>query len=132
MVLDGQGNIFGTTDNGGTAGYGAVFKVDSSGNETVLYSFTGLADGSNPVGGLVLDAQGNLYGTTYGGGAYRYGTVFELSATGNETVLHSFGSEKDGRYPYAGLTLDTQGNLYGTTTHGGAHAKGTVFKLTLQ
>jgi uncharacterized repeat protein (TIGR03803 family) len=133
LVLDGQGNMYGTTYGGGTAGHGAVFKVDSSGNETVLYSFTGTPDGANPYGGLVLDAEGNLYGTTYGGGAAGYGTLFEINATSNETVLHSFGSTKgDGKYPYAGLVLDALGDLYGTTTHGGAHNKGTVFKLTLQ
>ncbi|HSZ62500.1 MAG TPA: choice-of-anchor tandem repeat GloVer-containing protein [Terriglobales bacterium] len=132
VVLDGQGNMYGTTYGGGAAGHGTVFKVDSSGNETVLYSFTGTPDGAGPYAGVVLDAQGNLYGTTYSGGTADYGTVFEINATGNETVLHSFGSTKgDGKYPYAGLVLDAQG-LYGTTTHGGAHNKGTVFKLTLQ
>jgi uncharacterized repeat protein (TIGR03803 family) len=132
VVLDGQGNMYGTTYGGGTAGHGTVFKIDSSGNETVLYSFTGTPDGAGPYAGVVLDEQGNLYGTTYGGGTADYGTVFEINATGNETVLHSFGSTKgDGKYPYAGLVLDAQG-LYGTTTHGGAHNKGTVFKLTLQ
>jgi uncharacterized repeat protein (TIGR03803 family) len=133
LVLDAQGNMYGSTYGGGTTGHGTIFKVDSSGDETVLYSFTGTPDGANPYAVLVLDAQGNLYGTTYGGGTADYGTVFEISATGNETVLHSFGATKgDGKYPYAGLVLDAQGYLYGTTTHGGAHNKGTVFKLTLQ
>lgn len=142
LILDGQGNLYGTTSQGGAAGGGIVFKVDATGRETVLYIFTGSSgDGANSYAGLVQDGQGNLYGTTSSGGDSGWGTVFELSpppgGTGpwNETVLHSFkggGSGEDGAYPYAGLALDAQGNLYGTTAEGGfsAFCCGTIFKVT--
>src|ERR1022692_4422046 len=84
--------------------------------EKVLYSFSG-ADGANPYAGLVLDAAGNLYGTTYAGGVYGLGTVFKVDPAGHETVLHSFNGG-DGANPYAGLVLDAAGNLY-CTTYGG-------------
>ena len=93
----------------------------------VLYSFSG-TDGANPRGGLILDAAGNVYGTTVGGGAYGSGTIFKLDATGNLTVLHSFAGGPDGASP-SGLILDTTGNLYGTTGTGGAFGSGKVFKL---
>jgi uncharacterized repeat protein (TIGR03803 family) len=139
LVLDAQGNLYGTTANGGDLaclaphGCGTVFKVDTAGKETVLYSFTGGADAVHPQAGLVLDAQGNLYGTTVGGGAYGVGTVFKVDPSGAETVLHSFSGSPDGAYPLAGLVLDAQGNLYGTTYRGGNNAYsygyGTVFKV---
>jgi uncharacterized repeat protein (TIGR03803 family) len=130
LVLDAQGNLYGTTWRGGAYGDGTVFKLDASGTETVLYSFTGKS-GLAPYGDLVLDAQGNLYGTTTRGGAYGLGTVFKVDATGNETVLHSFkGKNGDGAVPYAGLAMDAQGSLYGTTSRGGDDGYGTVFKLT--
>jgi uncharacterized repeat protein (TIGR03803 family) len=144
LTLDAQGNLYGTTEYGGSANSGTVFKLDTTGKETVLHSFTGAGDGAAPVASLVLDAQGNLYGTTSFGGdlACAYygqpgcGTVFKVSVTGKETVLHRFtGTGGDGGNPFAGLVFDTQGNLYGTTAYGGlsggAVAAGTVFKLTL-
>ena len=88
---------------------------------TVLYSFTGGADGGYPYDGLIQDASGNLYGTTYQGGTYGYGTVFMVDQTGKETVLYSFaGAGGDGANPYAGLVQDASGELYGTTYGGGA------------
>ncbi len=130
VVLDAQGNLYGTTEEGGASNLGTVFKVDTSGNKTVLYSFTGTPDGGNPYAGVVLDSQGNLYGTTFGGGADGYGTVFKVDTSGNETVLYSFGTTGgDGLFPVKGVVLDAEGNLYGTTSAGGAHEKGTVFKL---
>jgi uncharacterized repeat protein (TIGR03803 family) len=130
LVLDAQGNLYGTTWRGGTSGDGTVFRLDASGKETVLYSFTGKS-GLAPYGDLVLDSAGNLYGTTTRGGAHSLGTVFKVDAVGNETVLHSFtGKNGDGAVPYAGLAMDSQGNLYGTTSRGGARGFGTVFKLT--
>ncbi len=134
VALDAQGNLYGTTNGGGASGVGTVFKVDTSGNETVLYSFTGEPDGANPEAGVALDPQGNLYGTTNGGGASGVGTVFKVDTAGNETVLHSFAWTPDGGYPEAGVVLDAQGNLYGTTKWGGDGAKGgwgpgTVFKV---
>jgi uncharacterized repeat protein (TIGR03803 family) len=130
LVRDAQGNLYGTTQVGGAYGNGTVFKVDTTGKEMVLYSFTGGGDGAEPYGGLVRDALlGNLYGTTIKGGAYGVGTVFKVDTTGKETVLHSFtGTAGDGAYPWAGLVRDAKGNLYGTTAAGGS-AYGTVFEV---
>jgi uncharacterized repeat protein (TIGR03803 family) len=134
LVRDAKGNLYGTTQYGGTSGYGTVFKLDNARKETVLYTFTGGADGGQPLlGYLVRDAKGNLYGTTVRGGAsscsYLCGTVFELEKSGKETVLHGFVGGTDGTNPYAGLARDAEGNLYGTTNQGGASGYGTVFKL---
>jgi uncharacterized repeat protein (TIGR03803 family) len=136
LVRDSAGNLYGTTQYGGANSAGTVFRVDPTGNETALYSFcsqSGCADGSNPTAGLVLDNAGNLYGTTEFGGANREGTLFEVDTNSVETVLYSFCSQAnctDGVSPYAGLVLDSAGNLYGTTQSGGAYFGGTVFKLT--
>ena len=101
-----------------------VFKLDPSGKETVLYTFTGAADGGFPVSGLIADAAGNLYSTTGGGGNTSApncvftgcGVVFKLDRSGNETVLYTFTGGADGSGPSAGLVRDAAGNLYGTTT----------------
>lgn len=155
LLFDPQGNLYGTTKNGGSSvvcdgGCGTVFELSpGNGNggwkETVLYSFCSLsdcADGEQPLTGpLVRDSDGNLYGTTYFGGTYRNcngdacGVVFKLDTTGNETVLHSFTGGSDGAFPYAGLTMDGSGNLYGTAQAGGAmcytsYTCGVVFKIT--
>jgi uncharacterized repeat protein (TIGR03803 family) len=128
------GNGYGTTYYGGTFGQGTVFKVTSSGKVTALHSFTGGAmDGANPWAGLVVDAKGNLYGTTSVGGTYNLGTVFEVTPAGEETVLHSFsGGTTDGARPEAGLIVDANGNFYGTTVVGGVNNYGTVFELNSQ
>ena len=130
LARDAAGNLYGTTQWGGAYGYGAVFELTASGTEQVLYSFTGGNDGAYPYAGVVRDGKGNLYGTTIQGGAYNYGTVFEVTATGVEKVLHSFGTSADGITPEAGLVRDSKGNLYGTTYQGGAYNYGTVFKVT--
>jgi len=130
LVRDGSGNLYGTTKLGGASGVGTVFKVTKTGKETVLYSFTNGLDGGYPFGGLVRDSSGNLYGTTYSGGASSVGTVFKVTKTGTETVLYNFAGGADGEYPYAGLVRDTSGNLYGTTSEGGHSNVGTVFKVT--
>jgi uncharacterized repeat protein (TIGR03803 family) len=139
LIMDQAGNLYGTTELGGSFGSGTVFKLDPSGNETVLHTFTGGNDGAAPLfAGLIMDTAGNLYGTTQNGGgssncAVGCGTVFKLDTSGNETVLHSFtGSPGDGARPPAGLIMDKTGNLYGTTNGGGASGFGTVFKLTVQ
>jgi len=126
LLRDAKGNLYGTTTSGG-AGYGVVFKVDTSGNETVLYSFTGGSDGAIPVGGLIQDAAGNLYETTAEGGGdkcdagYGCGVIFKLDTAGNETVLHTFRGIPDGAEPgYGSLIRDEKGNLYGTTMQGGS------------
>ena len=129
-----KGNLYGTTYGGGKNGYGTVFKMTSSGTETVLYNFCpvpGCADGEFPYAGLVMDKKGNLYGTTLYGGANNYGTVFEVSAAGTHTVLYSFtGGSTDGYDPFAGLVMDKKGNLYGASAYGSGNSDGVVFELS--
>ncbi len=125
------GTLYGTTYQGGSGGgWGTVFKVTPAGEEHVLYSFTGEADGGYPYGGLVA-LDGTLYGTTYQGGARSgWGTVFKVSTTGEEHVLHKFVAGNDGAHPYAGL-IEDNGTLYGTTYQGGGpKGSGCVFKIT--
>jgi uncharacterized repeat protein (TIGR03803 family) len=130
LVRDAAGNFYGTTRQGGSFSKGTVFKLDTTGTETLLHSFTGHPDGWEPEVGLVRDAAGNLYGTTYKGGASVKGMVFKVDATGAETVLYSFHGGAEGWLPEAGLIQDAAGNLYGTTTQGGTYGDGTVFKLS--
>lgn len=128
LLRDAAGNLYGMTSLGGSGacagGCGAIFKLDTTGKETVLHEFTG-TDGSFPVGSLLRDAAGNLYGTTGSGGDLACphpggcGVVFKLDTAGNETVLHSFTGGADGWYPIEGLIQDAAGNLYGTTSYGG-------------
>jgi uncharacterized repeat protein (TIGR03803 family) len=135
LIVDNAGNIYGTTMSGGASGAGTVFRVTATGQEKVLYSFTGAADGSAPQAGLARDPAGDLYGTTTAGGTNGNGTVFKLSrparkgAAWTEKVLYSFGTGTDGATPVARVILDA-GNLYGTTSAGGAYGYGTVFQLT--
>jgi uncharacterized repeat protein (TIGR03803 family) len=133
VIRDAAGNLYGTTDYAGTSFAGVVFKVSKTGQETVLYNFcshSGCTDGQYPYAPLVRDAAGNLYGTTQYGGTSNLGVVFKLSATGKETVLHSFTGGADGVYPYGGLFRDAAGNLYGTTEIGGTSNLGVVFKIS--
>lgn len=136
LVQDSSGNLYGTTELGGSSGCdfglgcGTVFKIDTSGTETVLYNFTGGADGGYPLGGLVRDSSGNLYGTTEGGGSGAWGTVFKLDTTNTLTTLYNFTGGSDGGQPtYEALIMDGSGNLYGTTEFGGSSGAGTVFKV---
>jgi uncharacterized repeat protein (TIGR03803 family) len=129
LTSDGAGNLYGTTYAGGPSSNGTVFKLSGS-TETVVHSFAGGTDGANPEGGLIRDAGGYFFGTTTAGGASGAGTVFAVSAAGKEVVLYSFAGGKDGSNPQAGLAMDASGNLYGTTSAGGANSNGTVFKLT--
>ena len=133
LIKDSAGNLYGTTFGGGSEGAGTVFEMDPSGNETVLYNFCSQSlceDGEGPFGGLVRDSAGNLYGTTfYGGFDLYYGTVFKVDPTGKETVLHSFTGASDGEFPYAGVVLDSTGNIYGTASAAGTFGDGTVFKI---
>jgi uncharacterized repeat protein (TIGR03803 family) len=131
VVLDGSGNLYGTTVYGAgyPLGHGTVFKVNATGVVSVLHSFAGGADGAYPYAALVRDVAGNLYGTTAKGGAFGLGTVFKVNASGGLSVLHSFTGGADGANPYTALTLDAAGNLYGTTANGGASGFGIVFKL---
>jgi uncharacterized repeat protein (TIGR03803 family) len=132
IILGKKAVLYGATPGCGANAGGTVFKLTPKGVETVLYSFAkdGL-DGNTPYAGLILDKTGNLYGTTYVGGANGYGTVFKITPTGTETVLHSFAFDgADGFNPYAALVFDKTGNLYGTTVLGGVNELGTVFKIT--
>src|SRR5579862_9677264 len=132
VVRDSAGNLYGTTSQGGSANAGVVFKVDPSGTETVLHSFTGGADGIIPTGGLVRDKAGNLYGTTSQGGTSNDGIVFKISPSGKETILHTFtGSATDGKYPsYTTLLMDTKGIFYGVTEEGGSADGGILYKMS--
>ena len=146
VVEDRAGALYGTTVEGGTHGWGTVFKLTPSGTGYIfksIYSFTNGADGSEPEGGLLLDAAGGIYGTASLGGTANYGTVFKLTPSGSryaESTLYSFtGGANDGSYPLAGLVADAQGSLYGTTSFteafGGCPGGyvpncGAVFRLT--
>ena len=132
LIRDALGNLYGTTSDGGTFGHGTVFKLDTTGKETVLHSFAGVPDGANPVASLIRDAKGNLYGTTLFGGdttcapSAGCGTVFKVDTSNHETVLHAFAGGADGELPAAPLIRDSAGNLYGTADSGGAYSVGTV------
>jgi uncharacterized repeat protein (TIGR03803 family) len=132
LTFDKAGNLYGTTGTGGLYQHGAVFELSPTGAEKLVYSFGGQSsDGINPYGSVVFDRTGNLYGTTFAGGLNGQGTVFELSPTGEEKILYTFGSQAgDGNTPIGGLVLDTAGNLYGVTAYGGANGFGTVFEIT--
>jgi uncharacterized repeat protein (TIGR03803 family) len=144
LIKDASGNLYGTTPVGGNqegfSGSGVVFKLtppapmSNAWNETVLYTFTGGADGDKPQSSLVRDKAGNLYGTTvFGGiepGGFGSGVVCRLDPAGNETVLHAF-NYADGANPYTPLIRDSAGYLYGATFFGGSHGDGTVFKISI-
>jgi len=135
LVQATNGDFYGTTGGGGPGG--TVFKITPSGTLTTLYWFcsqTNCTDGNNPESGLVQATNGDIYGTTYDGGANGdYGTVFRITPGGTLTTLYSFCSQPnctDGGGPEAGLVQGTDGNLYGTTVYGGANGAGTVFRIT--
>ena len=130
-LINAGGTLYGTTFFGGSGG--TVFKITTSGTETVLHKFGNGNDGALPASGLV-NVGGTLYGTTYDGGAHAKGTVFTITTSGTETVLHSFGNGNDGANPVGGL-INVGGTLYGTTDAGGANNSctrgcGTVFTIT--
>jgi len=132
LVQGSDGALYGTTLNGGASGYGTVFKVSPNGTGySVLYSFAGpFGDGENPLGALLQGRDGALYGTTSGGGASGYGTVFKLTTNGTGyIILHSFIPNGDGHDPRAALVQGADGCLYGTAVGGGTQDRGTVFKL---
>ena len=140
LLLDSRGNFYGTTGGGGVHNVGVVFKVDSSGVETVLHSFRGQpGDGAQPVGTLVRDSAGNGYVATSEGGAFGQGAILSMNNKGEGSLLYSFTGGVDGGKPMAGLILDPAGNLYGTASVGGSSTAcqagrvlgcGTVFELS--
>jgi uncharacterized repeat protein (TIGR03803 family) len=139
VIFDAAGNLYGTTAFGGTSGAGIVFELanpeaPAGWTESILYNFSGGSDGSQPYGGLIFDSAGNLYGTTFQGGASNAGTVYELTpgkgGAWTETVLYSFAGGADGSGPQSDLNFDQAGNLFGTTTGGGSPGNGIVFQLT--
>jgi uncharacterized repeat protein (TIGR03803 family) len=145
LIRDAAGNFYGTTSTDGDSGGGTVFELTPNGSggwtEKKLHNFDNgyrSTDGFYPRAGLIFDAAGNLYGTTYEGGDYGGGTVFELTPNGSggwtEKKLHNFGNGTDGSGPQATLIWDAAGNLYGTTTYGGSApcgpGCGTVFEMT--
>lgn len=138
LVFDDAGNLYGTTSSGGSTncqdGCGTVFKIAADGTKTTLYSFAGGSDGHLPVG-LAVDRNGNIYGTTLGGGSSSYGTVFKLTPDGHETILFNFGAVfSSGVTPSSGLTIGKDGDMYGMTQYGGlsscGNGCGTIFKIT--
>jgi uncharacterized repeat protein (TIGR03803 family) len=132
LVLATNGNFYGTTYSGGSDPLGGtVFRITAAGTLTTLHSFTTATGGYHPAAGLVQGIDGNFYGTTVHGGAHGgNGTIFKIAAGGALTTLHSF-DFTDGSEPEAGLVQATDGNFYGTTSHGGANNVGTVFKLSV-
>jgi len=135
-LFDSAGHIYGTTDEGGSAGLGAVFELTPSNGgwtESVIQSFTG-QNGANPYNGLILDSAGNLYGTATAEGPVGDGVVFELSPSGSgwtETILFDFpNANTNGAIPVGGLIFDQAGNLYGSTVYGGTSNNGTIFELS--
>ena len=141
LLLDAAGNLYGTTELGGPAGAGSVYRLSPSGHgswkTTVLYDFQGMPDAAYPYGGLISDAAGNLYGTTYFGGASGVGTVFQLTAgpngTWQENILYNFQGGTDGSFPTSTLLFDSSFRLYGTTSTGGRPSCdcGTIFSMKL-
>jgi uncharacterized repeat protein (TIGR03803 family) len=138
LVMDKKSNLWGTTLGGGIGG-GVIFKINSMDREKLIHTFEGSPnDGCGAEGAMVIGGGGNFYGTTFGCGKYDYGTVFTLAPDGSESLVYSFKGGRDGLYPGAGLIIDAQGNLYGTTDYGGKIVActngfggcGTVFELT--
>src|SRR5580658_8054676 len=140
LAIDSKGDLYGTTENGGKNGAGAIFELSKAESgewvEKVLYSFIrNSTDGNTPRAALILDTKGDLYRTTYSGGQHNKGTVFELTLQPDgdwkEKVLYGFGEgSSDGAQPAGSVILDAKGNLYGATSSGGSANEGTIYELT--
>jgi len=130
LTMDNSGNLYGVTTGGNTSN-GTLYKLTKNGRLTVLHSFGGGAkDGCHPGGTVVQDKAGNLYGTTYGCGSMNYGTIWRVSKTGKETILHNFaGGTSDGCYAGIGVAMDSKGNLYGVADRCGASNYGVLYEL---
>jgi uncharacterized repeat protein (TIGR03803 family) len=141
LIRDSDGNLYGTTSNGGVRctnqgfiqkyGCGTIFKISPEGKETVVHRFHN-SDGQAPVAGLIRDAVGNFYGTAEEGGPSNGGVVFKLGKNGQMSILHGFGGANDGEGPQSGLVFDASGNLYGTLSSGLGDDLGAVYKVTPQ
>jgi len=132
LVQGTDGNLYGTTIDGGANGSGNFFRMARGGKVTSLYDFcseANCADGQYPVTALVEGADGNFYGTTQSGGTFTFGTVFRITPAGALSVLHSFNGD-DGAAPYGGLVLASNGNFYGSAAVGGTYGAGTIFTIT--
>jgi uncharacterized repeat protein (TIGR03803 family) len=130
LVLGKDGNFYGITRGGGTSGYGIVFKLTASGVYTALHSINGTTDGGYCYGSITEGADGNLYGITYQGGTYGYGTIFKVTKTGTYTVIRNLSYATDGGYSRGDLIQATDGNFYGMTAAGGVNGYGTIFRIT--
>jgi len=137
LVQATNGKFYGTTHDGGAHGQGTVFQITAAGTLTTLYSFCSqkkCADGANPYASVIQASDGNFYGTTSAGGSHQQGTIFEITAAGKLTTLHSFCAKTnctDGANPWGGLIQATSGIFYGTTAEGGYYGDGTVFSLSV-
>jgi uncharacterized repeat protein (TIGR03803 family) len=130
VIADHSGNFYGEAGYGGQYDEGVVYKLSADGSESIVFSFLGGPDGSSPAGGLIMDAQGNLYGVTPENGANDVGTIFKLTPDGVITILYVFDFGDGGYTPGGPLIADESGNLYGTAIYGGGANAGTVFELT--
>jgi uncharacterized repeat protein (TIGR03803 family) len=136
VAVGANGNLYGVTLFGGEYSVGTIYELQPAihgfWNRTILYTFTGGADGALPQGGLTIGSTGALYGSSYEGGSYGYGNVFEFQLTNGkwrESILHAFANGSDGERPAFGVTLDRSGNLYGSA-YGGIHGDGVIFEIT--
>ena len=128
LIQASDGSLYGTTSSGGANNAGTIFKINQAGAFATLHDFAG-SDGASPVSSLIQGPDGALYGTTSAGGASGWGTIFKIDADGTAfTTLHDFAGSPGGANPQTGLTLGADGNLYGSTTYGGANDYGTIFK----
>ncbi len=127
-----DGNLYGTTSNGGPSGNGVVYRISPSGLYSIVYAFSGGADGSSPRGGIIWGSTGNLYGSTYSGGDSGWGTLFEVTTSGSLTTLHEFSGRIDGGSPDAALLETSPGVFVGSTESGGSRGFGTVYKLVIR
>jgi uncharacterized repeat protein (TIGR03803 family) len=131
LMQDTNGLFYGTTSGGGARGYGTIYQIDSSGNFSLIYSFTNGIDGSDPYAGVFQGSDGYLYGTTFYGGSSNVGAAYKVSLSGQFVPLHQFGANSnDGQYPVAGIIQGWTGNYFGTTFSGGTNGDGTIYSMT--
>jgi uncharacterized repeat protein (TIGR03803 family) len=128
VTIDAEGNLYGATPN--AFNFGTIFKINSRGTFSILHTFNGGHDGADPDSSPVCDDEGNLFGVASMRGAHSAGTIYELTNSGEFRVLHAFITAADGAYPWASLTRDGEGNLFGTALEGGSYDFGTAFELT--